>query len=288
MLKFLREKQFTNGFVAVLELDDGKIIETTATCLPISTEMRGTDKTNNIATDYNNYDEGHWKEKYMIGVSTQTGCPIKCKFCAINKLTEKQGSRNLTTEEILEQVTFAIKHSGHNPEDSQLFRVLFTRAGEPSLNIENVIAAINVLKETYSNIRIQISTIGLKKKAKELIEALVDVQKCFGEHFIELQFSIHSTSDEYRKWLQCENVLDNIKIDQLIEIYRLGLLANNIEPKWKTTLNFALAKETPFDIEELSEQFDSDNVFIKISPINENIVSEENNIKTLFNNQNTI
>lgn len=83
-MKEIRRNTFTNGFVAALKLEDGYKIETTATCLPLSTEMRGTNKTSNEAVDYNNFKDCHWKEKFMIGVSTQSGCAMKCKFCCVN------------------------------------------------------------------------------------------------------------------------------------------------------------------------------------------------------------
>lgn len=38
-MKELNTKQFTNGFVSVMQLDDGKLIEKTSTCLPGQTEI---------------------------------------------------------------------------------------------------------------------------------------------------------------------------------------------------------------------------------------------------------
>ena len=287
-MKELRRRTFTNGFVAVLELHDGMKIETTATCLPISTEMRGTDKTDNVAVDYNNFNEGHWKEKFMIGISTQSGCSMKCKFCNVNKLTEKQGYRNLTSSEMIEQVQWAINASGYDPKDSQLFRVLFTRMGEPSCNIDNVIEAIRGIKALYPEVRIQISTIGVNKLVEKLVKELVSIQIDFKEHFIELQFSIHSTDDNFRKWLQSPKVASNKLLNAYGYYYNTTLEAFDIPVKWKVTLNFALAIDTPFDSAVLKSQFSTDYFFVKISPVNENEVSEENNLKTLIQNANVI
>ena len=288
-MKEIRRNTFTNGFVAALELEDGKRIETTATCLPISTEMRGVvGKTSNEATDYNNFEEGHWKEKFMIGVSTQSGCSFHCKFCAVNKLTDKQGFRNLTVKEILDQVEWAIGQSGRKPEDAQIFRVLFTRMGDSSMNIDNVVEACYLLKWKYKHVRIQISTIGVRKQSLKLIEDLAHMQAIFGEQFIELQFSVHSTDYEFRKWLQHNSIMNNYDISGLIKHY-VGLLHYyRIDVKWKVTLNFALAENTPFDPKELVDQFDPEDVFIKISPINENVVSDANGLKTKFININVI
>lgn len=292
-MKLLRKKEFTNGFVALMELSDGKRIETTATCLPVSTEMRGTGRTDNTAVDYNQHSSSNWSEKAMVGVSTQSGCPIKCKFCAVNELTEKQGWRNLDWDEIVQQVNWAVstveyEHGFYMP-DAKIFRVLLTRMGEPALNTENVVKAARFLKETYPNIRIQISTIGFGMHSVRLTQALAKLQVEFGEQFIELQYSIHSTSDEYRQWLQHPKVSPNSLIGSGISSYLDFLRRNGVDVKWKVTLNFALTTQTPFEISHLEGQgFKPDEVFIKVSPINENVVTEKNSIKGIILQTNQI
>lgn len=281
-METINRKNFTNGFVAALAFEDGMKIETTATCLPVATEMRGTGRTDN-RVDYNNHDDVNWKQKYMIGVSTQSGCPVKCKFCAVNKLTEKQGWRNLTSEEIIEQVQWAIDESGHNPNDAEIFRVLFTRMGEPAMNTKNVVQAARILKTQFPHVRIQISTIGLGAHSRRLVIELAKLSEEFDDEFIELQFSIHSTDNEFRQWLQHPGVLSNEVISNLIGEYWQPEKRN-----WKVTLNFALAEDTPFEVIKLREQFDPKQVFIKVSPINENSESNDNGIKSLFKNENTL
>jgi 23S rRNA (adenine2503-C2)-methyltransferase len=286
-MKELNSKQFTNGFVSVLQLDDGKLIETTSTCLPGQTEIRNTGRKDN-KVDVNAFNIDNWKEKWTVGVSTQSGCPIKCKFCAVNRLTDKQGWRNLSTDEILAQVDYAVAkaqeiNGGLDPNDSGIFRILFTRMGEPALNISAVITSVMKLKEKYPKARIQISTIGISKSG-ELVRGLMDLEKIYGNDWLELQFSIHSTDNKFRKWLQNHTVMDNEKI---------GALATTWYEKfpnrpWKATLNFALAKDTPFVTEDLGKQFNPKTVFIKVSPINENPVSDENSLKTLFAYENSI
>jgi 23S rRNA (adenine2503-C2)-methyltransferase len=283
----LNSKQFTNGFVSVLQLDDGKLIETTSTCLPGQTEVRNTHRSDN-KVDPNAFSINNWKEKWTVGVSTQTGCPIKCRFCAVNRLTDKQGWRNLSTDEIVAQVDYAVAkaqeiNGGLDPADSNIFRILFTRMGEPALNIMAVISAVMALKEKYPKARIQISTIGIGKSG-ELVRALTDLEKIYGNDWLELQFSIHSTDNKFRKWLQSNSVMDNEKVGKLAATW----YNSSKNRPWKATLNFALSKDTPFDPDDLKKQFNSETVFIKISPINENPVSEENNLDSLFSYENTI
>ncbi|XAO54197.1 radical SAM protein [Yersinia phage vB_YenM_P778] len=282
-MKIIAKKNFTNGFVALLELSDGKRIETTATCLPVSTEMRGTDRTDNYAVDYNIHGAENWSEKAMIGVSTQSGCPVKCKFCAVNDLTEVQGFRNLSFDEIVQQVNWVLATVEHEHgvcmDNAQIFRVLFTRMGEPALNRDSVIKAARFLKEVFPKVRIQISTIGFGKHSQRLVADLAKLQVEFGEQFIELQFSIHSTSINYRQWLQHKGVVANSVIQTWVTDYHNILRHGGVEIKWKVTLNFALTTETPFSIVGLRKQFKPDDVFIKVSPINENVQTEKNDIR---------
>jgi 23S rRNA (adenine2503-C2)-methyltransferase len=291
MLKHIKTRNFSNGFVSMLKLNDGKPIETTATCLPFETELRGIKenkgKDSNIITELKDTRFDYWNEKFMIGVSTQSGCPIKCKFCAVNKVTEQYGWRNLTSEEMFGQVKFAIDKVKNDcsydidKNKPKLFRVLFTRMGEPSLNISNVIKAIRLIVDKYPFARVQVSTIGLNASRK-LIEELMRLEYSYKKNFIEYQFSVHSTDNGYRRWLQCENVLNNEEVNDIC-----GNIMSIIPKRaWKVTLNFTLSEHTPFNTSKLLEQFDPNNVFIKLSPINENVVSKENNLKTLFEYQN--
>jgi adenine C2-methylase RlmN of 23S rRNA A2503 and tRNA A37 len=155
--------------------------------------------------------------------------------------------------------------------------------GEPSLNIDNVIETIKTIKSWYPNARIQISTIGIHKSI-ELVDRLLDLEKILGYDWLELQFSIHSTDSTFRKWLQHKTVMLNKEIGALADRW---YSAHPNRP-WKATLNFALSKETPFIIGDLKEDFNPKSVFIKISPINENPVSNENSLETLFRYENTI
>jgi 23S rRNA (adenine2503-C2)-methyltransferase len=286
-MKEINSKQFTNGFVSVIQLDDGKLIEVTSTCLPGQTEVRNTGRKDN-KIDPNSYSVENWKEKWTVGISTQSGCPIRCKFCAVNKLTEKQGWRNLSVQEIIDQVTYAVAkaqgiNGNLNPNDSEIFRVLFTRMGEPSLNTKNVVDAIEKIKIMYPKARIQISTIGARK-SQELVEELIKLEEVYSNNWLELQFSIHSTDDKFRRWLQTESVLTNREINGLA----MKWYTSFENRPWKATLNFALAKDTPFVVADLKRDFNPTAVFIKISPINENSVSDENDLKTLFAYENTI
>lgn len=280
-MKEINRRGFANGFVAALALADGMKIETTASYLPMTTEMRGTDKTDNKAVGFQ---QGDWSEKFMVGVSTQSGCPIQCKFCAVNELTRKQGWRNLTADEIFNQVVWAIEQTGADPSKAKLFRVLLTRMGEPALNIDNVAEAIARIKERWPFARVQVSTIGMTRLSQLLMQKLMKVEECYKHPFIELQFSVHTTDNEYRKWLQGTKVV-NLEV---VAEWCKEWMSSEIPREWTPTLNFSLAVDTPFVVSKLKDLFNPDHVFIKLSPINENKESDSNGLKSLFPNNNEV
>ena len=148
---------------------------------------------------------------------------------------------------------------------------------------DNVIEAIVKLKTLYPKARIQISTIGIPRSVY-LVTQLIGLEHRFGKDWLELQFSIHSTDDEFREWLQTKSIIMNHSVGALAKHWYESFPNR----PWKATLNFALAKDTPFDASLLKKQFDPKTVFIKVSPINANPVSEENKLDTLFAYENSI
>ena len=99
--------------------------------------------------------------------------------------------RNLTADEIVAQVEFAISHAGGaDPTKAKEFKINYTRMGEPFLNIEAVKEAIRIITERYPNTHHYVSTIGIK-----------DSDFSFIKDNITLQISLHSFDDDKRNWL---------------------------------------------------------------------------------------
>ncbi len=250
-MKELRNKHFANGSVYCLELEDGKLIETTDTFLPFYTK----DAIGRNQNFLDNQDLGSRAERWMIGVSTMSGCPVRCKFCSTGNM---KSWRNLTAEEIVQQVDFVLsKNIGISPLNSQEFKINYTRMGEPFLNINNVRKAIELISAKYPNTHHYVSTIGVKGSDFSWIKGN-----------ITLQLSLHSFSDEKRDWL--------IPFKKKLTIAELGEIRT--ESNLKTTLNLTLVDDTDFDINELEAHFCKDNFFVKLSPINPNAVSESNGL----------
>jgi 23S rRNA (adenine2503-C2)-methyltransferase len=260
-MKIRKKRKFVNGSVYSIELDDGRLIESTDTFLPYYTKDAIGRKQNFL----DNYELGSRKDRWMIGVSVMSGCPVRCKFCATGQM---KGWRNLTTDEIVKQVEFMISQSGCDPTESKEFKINYTRMGEPFLNIDNVKEAIKIIDEKYPNTHHYVSTIGIKGADYSWIK-----------DNITLQISLHSFKDENRNWL--------IPYKNKATIKELGEIRT--ESNLKTTINLTLVKDEDFDIEGLKKYFDKDYFFVKISPVNPNPISEKNNIgKGVIEGQNLV
>ena len=111
-MKVKKQKSFKNGKVYCLELEDGMLIETTDTFLPFYTKDAIGRKQNFLDSNI----LGDRSERWMVGVSVMSGCPIQCKFCATGQMKKW---RNLTWQEITQQVEFIINKNNINPLDSK-------------------------------------------------------------------------------------------------------------------------------------------------------------------------
>lgn len=249
-MKVKKSKSFKNGTVYCLELEDGMLVETTDTFLPYYTKDAIGRKQNFL----DNNQLGSRAERWMIGVSTMSGCPVRCKFCATGNMKRY---RNLTADEIVEQVEFIINQSGFNPVESKEFKINYTRMGEPFLNIDAVKEAIARITEKYPNTHHYVSTIGISGS-----------DFSFVKDNVTLQISLHSFDDEKRNWL--------IPYPKKMTIEELGQIRT--ESNLKTTINLTLVDTSDFDAEKLAKYFDKDYFFIKLSPINPNNISEKNNL----------
>ena len=252
MLRQVTKREFTNGIVYLLKTEDGYPIEVTDTFLPFYTKDAIGRKQNQL----DSCELGNRNERWMVGISTMSGCPVRCKFCATAKLKKW---RSLTWMEIVQQVEFILeKNPDFNPHNSKEFKINYTRMGEPFLNIDEVRKAIEHIDSLYpGRVHHYISTIGLRGADFSWIK-----------DNITLQISLHSLDEERRKWL--------IPMPNLMSLKELGGIRTS--SKLKTTLNLTLVDEKDFDIEKIKEHFDPKYFFIKLSPINKNSVSDGNGL----------
>ncbi len=252
-MKELCSRQFANGSVHALQTSDGYPVEVTDTFLPFYTK----DAIGRNQNALDSYHLGDRTQRWMIGVSCMSGCPVRCRFCATGKLKR---CRNLKAQEILEQIQFVLsRNPSFDPREAKEFKINYTRMGEPFLNIEEIKKAISLIDERFPNTHHYISTIGIRGSDFGWIRDRVT-----------LQLSLHSLDDEHRDWL--------IPFKRKMSIDELGTVKTN--SKLKTTLNMTLVNEDDFSIKRLTSVFNPENFFVKLSPINPNDVSDSNNMGT--------
>ena len=93
--------------------------------------------------------------KFTVCLSSQTGCAVDCAFCVTGRLG---AGRNLSAGEIVGQLYAVLNDVGRGTEE---LRVVFMGMGEPFLNPDGVIGALDVLFEILSPRRVTVSTSGI-------------------------------------------------------------------------------------------------------------------------------
>jgi len=131
------------------------------------------------------------EKRDTICFSSQSGCPLKCDFC----LTAKLGLlRNLTPGEIVEQVIIVLTDVyGVGAETPHGTNLVGMGAGEPFLNFENLISALEIMSDEDGLFivpnRVTISTAGIVPKIYEFAKL---------ENRPHLAISLSSARDELR------------------------------------------------------------------------------------------
>lgn len=133
--------------------------------------------------------------RIVICCSTQSGCPVGCKFCG----TGNKFVRNLTSEEIVEQVSSIVSKLDIIPNSRcEKFQIMFMSMGEPFLNLYNVNDAIRELNKLYPNAQLLVSTMGTippVTSASDFLRCSKEIDK------VGLQLSIHEMDEDKRNEL---------------------------------------------------------------------------------------
>ena len=138
-----------------------------------------------------------------ICFSSQSGCPLKCDFC----LTAKLGLlRNLTAGEIVEQIIIVLNDVyGVGAETPHGTNLVAMGAGEPFLNFENLIKALELMADKDGLFivpgRVTVSTAGIVPKIEEFTKL---------DRRPNLAISLSAADDELRNKLMPINKKWNI------------------------------------------------------------------------------
>lgn len=132
-----------------------------------------------------------YDERRTICISSQSGCGLGCAFCATGQMGL---TRNLSAGEIVAQVLYFAQHLSAMNE--RITNVVMMGMGEPFLNYENVMAAIDRIMDSegigIGARRITISTVGIVPKIKQFADAGTQVN---------LAISLHTVDDALRTQL---------------------------------------------------------------------------------------
>lgn len=211
-------------------------------------------------------------KKWVATISTQKGCPMKCKFCDVPKYGFYG---NVSIKELSYQIETIIKNE--EVKQTERFNVHFARMGEPTWN-KNVLDFSLILKDLVKKCGLKAKTVHpvistmlpkANKNLKEYILKWCEIKNEFYNGEAGLQFSINSTDDEQRNEL-----FDG----KSLSLHEISELAKELPmPKGrKYTLNFPVTAQTILDAKKLSMLFDKSKFIVKITPIHETNSAIEN------------
>jgi len=176
---------------------------------PIRLDQSQVSSDRTIKSRFSLYD-GHMIEGVLIPtpnrmtacVSSQVGCSLSCKFCATGYM---ERARNLDAAEIYDQVV-QIKNQSWEYYQKPLTNIVFMGMGEPLLNYQNVLKAIEHISGTQglgmSPKRITVSTAGIAKMIRKLGDDLVK---------FNLALSLHAANDQKRNQIMPINQTNSLE-----------------------------------------------------------------------------
>lgn len=145
-----------------------------------------------------------YHNRCSLCISSQSGCPINCTFCATGQMGYK---RNLSCGEIIEQVIFFAKQLKN--KGKKLTNIVIMGMGEPFLNYEQTMLSIDILNHpqgfNMGERRFTISTVGIIP----LIERFSQEKRQ-----INLAISLHAANNQLRTTLMPIN--QKYPLDDLI------------------------------------------------------------------------
>ena len=198
-------------------------------------------------------------DRGTLCISSQVGCALDCSFCS----TARQGfSRNLSVAEILSQVWLANRLLDEEKKPGRkITNVVLMGMGEPLLNFENVMKAIDIMLDDFayglSKRRVTVSTAGVVPAMERLAE----------RHDVQLAISLHATRDELRNDLVPINKKYNL--EQLIEACRHFMAKRS--PRARLTIEYVMlagVNDSRQDAEELIKILKDIPVLINLIPFN--------------------
>lgn len=151
-----------------------------------------------------------YEERTVICCSTQSGCPVGCRFCGAGDYFV----RSLKADEIVYQVDHCLNSQGIDASKIKNFQIMVMSMGEPLLNFKELEKAFEILYAKYPKAKLLISTIGPKINYEPVMLMSERIPT------VGLQFSVHESTDESRnKLIPFENKLTLKEISEVGEVF---------------------------------------------------------------------
>jgi len=206
-----------------------------------------------------------------VCVSCQVGCPLNCSFCATGKMGFK---RNLSVVEILDQISFWQQQV----YPKYVGRLVFMGMGEPFLNWDNLIAALDIIRSPLGfNIgsrKISISTAGV-------VDGIYKFTSLNSE--INLAISLHSANQSVRQKIM------PIALKYPLSDLKKALDFYTAKTKRQVFLEYALMKninDSPADLRCLVDFMRSNQLFylnlIPLNPVENGVIPSDNSTLIAF------
>ncbi|MCW9012939.1 MAG: 23S rRNA (adenine(2503)-C(2))-methyltransferase RlmN [Gammaproteobacteria bacterium] len=198
-------------------------------------------------------------DRGTLCISSQIGCALDCSFCS----TARQGfSRNLSSAEILSQVWQASRLLDEEKKPGRkITNVVLMGMGEPLLNYDNVVKAIDILLDDFayglSKRRVTVSTAGVIPAMDRLAD----------RHDVQLAISLHATRDDLRDELVPINKKYPLK-DLMAACHRF---MEKRSPRSRLTIEYVMlagVNDSAQDADELIKLLDGLSVLINLIPFN--------------------
>jgi 23S rRNA (adenine2503-C2)-methyltransferase len=132
-----------------------------------------------------------YEDRTVICCSTQSGCPVGCRFCGAGDYFV----RSLKAEEIVYQVDHCLESQNIDAAKIKRFQIMVMSMGEPLLNFKELEKAFEILYAKYPEARLLISTIGPRIDYEPVMLMAERIPT------VGLQFSVHEPTDQKRNEL---------------------------------------------------------------------------------------
>jgi 23S rRNA (adenine2503-C2)-methyltransferase len=198
---------------------------------------------------------GTQRERHTLCISSQAGCAVGCPFCATGELGF---TRDLETAEIVDQVRHAARRLA--ADGKRLTNVVFMGMGEPLLNLDRVLEAVDALNDPrrfgLGARHITVSTSGVVPGIRRLT--------ALGPQFT-LAVSLHAARDALRDVLVPLN--RRWPIAEVIDAARDHARATGRRVSYEVTM-ISGVNDTEIDALAMADLLRGDHAHVNLIPMN--------------------